>query len=217
MVIAAVVAASRTSLFHARHLEVSGTSSLSRADVLEIAGLDRRTNVAWLDEDAAERRLEANAWVADAEISVSIPFTVEISVTEREPVAVAWDGRRRVLLAGDGTSLGSPGPERGLPLIELPPSGVSEGTAASPQGAARALGAMAPDLRSRVARVRVLLDGTLEVWLRSGPRVSFGAPDAVGLKARAIARALAWAEREGEQITALSVVSPASLAATLAP
>jgi hypothetical protein len=47
--------------------------------------------------------------------------------------------------------------------------------------------------------------------------VSFGTATAVGSKARAIARALAWANIEGERILALSVVAPSAPAATLTP
>ena len=211
---------SRTSLLHVRTIEVGGQSALSRAEVVAIAGLDRRTNVLRFDDGVAERRLESNAWVADAEITVSLPSTIAIAVTERVPVAVASDGRGDLLVAEDGTTLGEPerpADGRGLPRIELAAIGVIEGSPQSPAGAALALGAMDPDLRANVVRVSVLLDGTLEVWLRSGPRVQFGAPSAVAPKARAIAQALAWAEIEGERILSLSVVSPSAPAATLAP
>jgi cell division protein FtsQ len=212
-----IVLASRTSVLHARRLEVSGASSLSRADVLELSGLGRRTNIVWLNDGAAEDRLRQDPWIADAEVSVAFPFTIRIEVTERHPVAVATDGLRTVLIAGDGTALSSTAPARGLPVIQLPAPGTGEGVASSPVGAARALGALSPDLRARVSRVSVRSDGTLEVWLRSGPRVSFGAPTQIGAKARTIAVALAWAATEGERIVALSVVSPLAPAATLAP
>ena len=222
IVLAAVggVAASKTSLLHARSIEVTGQSELSRAEVVAIAGLSRHTNVMWFDDGAAERRLEDTAWIADAEVTVSLPSTIRIAVAEREPIAFVTDGRSGVLVAGDGITLGSPGRPadvRGLPRIQLAATDVIEGSPQTPAGAALALGAMDADLRGRVLRISVLLDGTLEVWLRSGPRVRFGAPSGVAPKARAIAQALAWAEAEGEQILTLSVVSPSAPAATLAP
>jgi hypothetical protein len=76
---------------------------------------------------------------------------------------------------------------------------------------------MDPDLRASVVRVSVLLDGTLEVRLRSGPRIRFGSPSAFAPKARAISQALAWADAEGERLLSLSVVSAVAPAATLAP
>lgn len=218
VLIIGMIALSRTSLAHARRLEVAGASALSRSDVVGLSGLGRRTNVLWFDERAAEDRLRADPWVADADVSISWPFTIEISVIEREPVAVATDGLRTVLVAGDGTALsGAAYPVKQLPTIELAASGTSEGATQGPVGAARALGAMDPELRSRVKRMRVLFDGTLELWLRSGPHVRFGAPTDIGPKARAIAQALAWASSEGERILTLTVVSPGAPAATLAP
>jgi cell division protein FtsQ len=220
VVIAGGVAMSRTSLLRARAIEVTGHSVLSRAAVVAISGLDRHTNVLWFDEEVAERRLESNAWVADAVITVSLPSTIRIAVIERIPVAVASDWRGDMLVAGDGTSLGSPerpADARGLPLISLAPTRIFEGSSQSPEGAALALGSMDPGLRASVVRVSVLFDGTLEVWLRSGPRIHFGGPSGFAPKSRAISQALAWAEAEGEQLLSLSVVSPAAPAATLAP
>jgi cell division septal protein FtsQ len=219
--IVGAIVVSRTSLFNARSVEVSGASSLSRTQVLELAGVDRRTNVIWLDEGAAEHRLESSPWVGDAEVSVSLGLEIRISVSERTPMAVASDGHRSVLVAGDGTTLGpvtALATARALPLIELP-SVRFDGAAsiATPRGGALALQAMDAGLRATVERVRILADGTLEVWMRGGPRVSFGAATEVERKARAIGRALAWARAAGEEIVTLSVVAPTAPAATLAP
>lgn len=219
--LAALLTLSTTSAFHARRIDVTGSSALSRAQVTRLSGLGLRTNVLWLDEAAAERRLEANPWVADADVSVALPFTIEISLLERSPVAMATDGLSSVLVAADGTVLGTAsgraGARRSLPVIELVASGLREGTAASPVGAAMALGAMDAELRESVARVSVLLNGSLEVWMRSGLVVRYGAPTRLESKARAISRILAWAGAEGEEIIALSVVAPGAPAATLAP
>ncbi len=227
MIVASIVVAgvsvSRSAWFHVRRLEVSGARHLSRAEVLEIAGISRSSNALWLDEGRAERRLVTNAWVADAEVQVVLPVTVRIAVVERTPVAVASDGLREVLLSGDGSSLGlgvTAGPRsgtpRGLPLIELLAARSVEGAAPTPVGAAVALGAMSPELRDRVKTVSVQLDGTLVLSMRDGPRVWFGSPTQVVAKARAIERLLVWGEAAGERILRLSVVAPGSPAATLA-
>jgi hypothetical protein len=75
---------------------------------------------------------------------------------------------------------------------------------------------MAPSLRAEVARVRVLLDGTLELRLRGGPTVLFGTPDEARRKAGTIERMLAWARAKGTVIRTLIVISPSAPAATLA-
>jgi cell division protein FtsQ len=208
------LAASRSFAFDVRRVEVSGTDHLHRPQVVRIAGISDATNALWLDEGAVERRLEAEPWVEDADVRVTFALTVEIVVHERSPVAVAT-GPATTLMAADGTALGSGGTPRGLPVIELGAVGSVEGVRPSPVGAARALGAMTPELRAQVARVRVLLDGTLELRLRDGPTVRFGTPQDAHRKAIAIQRLLAWARVEGTSLRTLSVVSPLAPAATV--
>ncbi len=209
-----VFTVSRSSAFDVRRFEVSGGNHLHRARLLAIAGITMSTNVLWLNEGAAEHRLEAEPWIADADVRATFPLTIQVSVTERSPVAVAR-GDVVSLMAADGTSLGSGHAPRGLPVIELGATSSVEGVRPSPVGAARALGAMTPALRAQVARVRVLLDGTLELRLRDGPTVRFGTPDDARLKARAIERMLSWARTQGTEILNLSVVSASAPAATL--
>jgi cell division protein FtsQ len=209
------VAASRSSVFDVRRIEVSGADHLHRPQIVRIAGVSNATNALWLDEGVVERRLEAEPWIADADVRVTLPLTVEIAVHERSPVAVA-QGAVTSLMAADGTALGSGRIPRGLPVIELGAAGPVEGIRPSPVGAARALGAMAPALRAQVARVRVLLDGSLELRLRGGPTVRFGTPEDAQRKAVTIQRMLAWAGSEGTPLRTLSVVSALAPAATLA-
>ena len=204
---------SRTSFFDARRIEVSGSNHLRRAEVVEIAGVSEATNALWLDEGAAERRLEAEPWIADAEVSISFPLSIQIAVTERTPVAVL-DGIGG-LVAGDGTSLGTWDWAGRLPRIDLGSVTAADGVPRSPVGAARAIGAMSPNLRSNVTRVRVMLDGTLDVHLRGGAIVRFGSPDDANRKVKAIRRVMAWARAEGTPIRTLSVVAPDAPAATL--
>jgi cell division protein FtsQ len=214
MLVGGGVAASRSSAFHARRVEVSGANHLPRGHLIEVTGISRSTNALWLDEAEAERRLEAEPWIASADVRVAFPLTIEIAVTERSPVAVAR-GDVVSLIAADGTALGAGKVPRGLPVIELGALRPVDGVRSSPVGAARALGAMTPSLRAEVARVRVLLDGTLEFRLRGGPAVRFGTPDDVRRKARTIERMLAWAQAKGIVIRTLNVLSAFAPAATL--
>lgn len=206
--------ASRTSLLDARRIEVSGGDHVHRAELVAIAGVSKDTNVLWFDEGAAERRLEAQPWIADADVSASLPLTIEIAVTERTPVAVMGGGTGS-LIAGDGTALGGTTRDGTLPTIELGTVTTAEGQPPSPVGAARALGTMPTALRSKVTRVRVMLDGTLELRLKGGTTVRFGTPDDAARKVQTIRRVLAWAEQEGSAVRTLSVVAPTAPAATL--
>jgi cell division protein FtsQ len=207
------VTASRSSAFDVRGIEVSGIDHLHRPQVVRIAGITDATNALWLDEGEAERRLEAERWIADADVRVTFPLNVEIAVRERTPVALA-QGAVTSLMAADGTALGSGNVPRGLPVIELGGAGPAEGVRPSPVGAARVLGAMTPALRVQVARVRVLLDGTLELRLRDGPTISFGTPDDARRKTVTIRRMLVWARTQGTPLQTLSVVAALAPAAT---
>lgn len=208
--------ASRSSVFRARSVEVTGAHHVGTERILGIADVSTRTNALWLDEGAVERRLQAMPWVAHAEVGVAFPLTVEIRIVEREPVAVARDGSGLVLMARDGTALERVARRGDLPMIEVGVGGRVDGIRSDPVGAARALGAMPDELRERVGRVRVLLGGSLELWLRDGPRVLFGAPTDAHRKARAIVRVLAWAEGEGASIRLVSVAEPSRPAVRLA-
>jgi len=227
ILVAAIVAVgfgvSRSSWFHVRRIQIAGADHLTRADVLRIAGISSSSNALWLDEVLAEERLEANPWVARADVQRVFPVTVRITVSERTAVAVASDGVHTVLLAGDGTPLGTGATmlasrrlSKGLPDIELLPAGTVEGSAPSPVGAARALGAMAPALRDLVKDVSVLSNGSLVLSFRGGETVLFGGPEQLFAKARAIERMFAWASWAGERIVRLSVVAPTAPSALFA-
>jgi cell division protein FtsQ len=224
------VVLSRSSFAHARGVEVSGIDRLSRSDVVGLAEVSKATNVVWLDEGGIERRLEADPWVADAEIGVALPATIRIEIVERVPVAVVSDGLERTLVAADGTPLGPASRAQDLPRIDLPmtslvdgrawPSALTEiphGARPSARGAAAALGAMSQGLRADVVSVRVLLDGSMTLRLASGLHVRYGEPAAPSAKAQTLERILAWGRATGARIASVNVVSPRTPAVRLEP
>jgi len=205
----------RSSLFDARSVVVSGAAHLRRAAVIDAAGIGRGTNVPTLDVSAVEARLLEEPWIASADVSVSWPWTVRIAIRERAPVAVAIDAGRRVLVAEDGTILGS-GTMRGVPTIQLPTTAASEGARPSAAGAAAAIGAMDDELRARVSRVVVASDGTLELRLTGGVVVEYGSPTLERRKALALERILGWSATEGERIGRVALAAPDVPAVTFA-
>jgi cell division protein FtsQ len=220
---------SRSSIVHARSIEVSGNARLSRGDVVARAGVSRATNVVWLDESSVERHLEADPWIAEADVRVTFPATIRIDLVERVPVAIASDGIARTLVAADGTPLGPPARTRGLPRIELPVTSVVDarpplggaapvlaGPRPSPSGAATAIGAMRPQVRASIVSVGVGADGTLDLRLEGGVTVRFGSAADPAAKARTLARILAWAEASGAEIAHVDVAAPLAPAVRLA-
>ena len=206
---------SRSGVFHVRNVDVEGSDHLTAPQVIKRAGLTEQTNVVWLDEGAVEDRLEQDPWVARASVIVDLPWSVRVRVVEREPIAVMEAPSGPALVAGDGTVLG-PARRRGRsPLITTPPPWLRVGTVSSVAGAARALASMEADLRTRVSRVEITLEGTLESALRGGVRIAYGLTGGYAAKAEAIAEVLRWAERSGERLRRIDVSAPSAPAVTL--
>lgn len=212
--VAGAIAVSRSSVFHARAIEVSGASHLSSAAVVGRAGVSITSNVPWLDEAEVERRLVSHRWVASADVEAALPWTIRIRVVERTPVAVALQGPLKVLVSGDGVVLGITDRSPGLPVIELPTLGPLEGARPPVRGATAVLEAMEPGMRAGVRRVVVQADGSVELWLSGRSRVRFGAPVGLARKLHALAQTMRWAEAQGEAIGAVSVVAPDAPAVT---
>jgi cell division protein FtsQ len=174
-------------VFHARTIEVSGTSHLGRTEILRLAGLAPGTNVLWLDAGAAARRLETSRWIESASVSRSLPSTVRITVTERTPAAEVKVGSRWALVAADGTVLDRVSGDPGLPLLDT-----AMGNRRHLGPSASVIGAMTPWVRSRVRSVAAEGDGSLVVELSSGVRVLFGDPSDISVKDQALAGILRW-------------------------
>jgi cell division protein FtsQ len=149
-----------------RRIIVSGQSRLSRAEVLALVnGLEGR-NMLILDLDEWRRRLRASPWVADAALRRVLPGTVDIVVSERQPLGIARLGERLYLLDRRGTVIDEFGPAHAtldLPLVDglalpgpAPPDRpvVDEARAAL---AVRLLTSLEtdPDLAGRVSEIHV--------------------------------------------------------------
>jgi cell division protein FtsQ len=212
---AGLVALTRTGAFAVRTIEVRGADHLTRAVVVGLSGITEETNALWLDEGVVESRLEEDAWIADARVSVTLPWTVNVWILERTPVAVVDGGTTRYLLAGDGSVLGSAGRERGLTTIQVPPAWIRVQVGSSVAGAARALDALDERIRGEVRRVVITPQSSLEIVLRDGLRISYGQARSFEDKAAAIAQVLLWAERSGESLRAIDVSAPGAPAAEL--
>jgi cell division septal protein FtsQ len=214
---AVAFASTFTPIFAADTVRVEGAAHLSAAQVRRIAKVQPGVNVFRLDVGQAERRLERNAWVADAAITTTLPSGVTIVVRERVPAAVAVTDASgaRSIVAADGTVL-APAPEGvGLPLVEA-----ADGIGV-PSEAQRVLGgsiaaSLPPVIVSRVESVRVGTDGTAEVILMGGVPVSYGDASALAQKGQALRALLRWAERTGVHLGSADVRTPGAPTAVLA-
>lgn len=81
-----------SSLFGARHVEVTGSPHVARSEVVAVAGLAGAPPLVDLSPAAIARRLERLPWVETASVSLSWPTTVRIAVVARTPVAALRAG-----------------------------------------------------------------------------------------------------------------------------
>jgi cell division protein FtsQ len=198
------VAISRSWLFDIRTVDVTGASHLTTATVEELAAIADGTSVWWLDEAAAEGRLERHPWIADAVVSASFPRSVSIRIQEREPVAVLASPTRPSLLADDGTVLGAASAED-ADLPDIVAVGSTEDAVAS---AAEVVASMPRRLAARLDRVEILPVGGLELVLDGDVLVRYGHATGEDAKASAILRLLAWSGAQGRAVATLNVMAP---------
>jgi cell division protein FtsQ len=165
----------RSPLLDVDTVKVRGAAKTAADDIVGAAGLDERRQMTDLSPGRIARRIEALPWVARATVERRWPGVVEITVTEREPVAlvVAPTGEHFAFADATGRILGHAGrPGGDLPLIrgasEVPAPGYDvEGLA---PGLA-VLGLL--DGRPEVAEVHVAGDA-VDLVLPSGAVVVLG-------------------------------------------
>jgi cell division septal protein FtsQ len=211
ILVGAFALASYTSLFATRDIRIEGAATLTREDVLRLAGIGPGTNVFHLDADAVARALVADPWIATASVERHLPGTIVIRLQEREPIARSTVGLATVVLAGDGVAL--PGASAdGLPEIR---ASVGEPSDDARAGAARALAALERILRARVAAVVVEPSGELVMDLAGDLTVHYGSPGDDAAKATALHAVLAWAAAQDEPLREVDVTVPEAPSATL--
>jgi cell division protein FtsQ len=100
---------------------VNGNHRLPTEDVLAVLGGLRGENIVWSDLDAWRDRLVASPWVRDATFRRSLPSTVEVVVSEREPIGIGRVKGQLFLVDERGTVIDAYGPQYAdldLPIID---------------------------------------------------------------------------------------------------
>ncbi len=205
----AAYASTYTPLFAARDIRVEGTDHLSADRVRAIAKIQPGVNVFRLDTAKATRRLERNAWVADAEVTKKLPSGVLIVVRERTAAAVVVTDAAGTLalMARDGTILAVAGGPVGLPLVRLAEAATPPSETQRTLGATVA-GSIPPSLASAVEAVEVASDGSVRLALRGGVLASYGDATALQAKGQALRAVLLWAERSQVRLATVDVRTP---------
>ena len=98
---------------------VQGQRHLGAADVRARVRMLEGANIVRADLVAARRRLLGSPWIADATLRRQLPGTIEITIEERQPVALARFARGGLqLIAEDGMVLGSAQGAFDLPIAD---------------------------------------------------------------------------------------------------
>lgn len=156
-------------LLEVDRIVVHGNERLSRGEVLAVLSGLRGESLLWTDLDAWRRRLLASPWVRDAALRRSLPSTVDVVVSERQPIGIARiNGGDMYLVDERGVIIDQYGPQYAdfdLPIIdglEATAGRAASGTSGSASGV--------PD--SLTDERRAELAARLMASLRTRPQVA---------------------------------------------
>ncbi len=163
-------------VFDVADVEIGGASPETLPAVRAAARVDPGTSLLWLDTSALDARVQTIPRVATVDVRRSLPHTVTVTVTEREPVAAVPMASGVALVDGTGFAYRTmPAPPPGIPRLLL-----GMGLAASPSdpttvAAVRVLGALPADLRGRVLELRAASPYDVSFTLDGNRTVRWGA------------------------------------------
>jgi cell division septal protein FtsQ len=159
---------------------VKGNVRMSRGQVLAIVGGLRGESLIAADLEHWRQELLKSSWVRDVALRRSLPSTVEVVVTERQPVGVARVNGDMYLVDERGTMIDEYGPQYAdfdLPVIDgLTLSGTPESAPidqARADLAARVIGALRsrPEIARQLSQVDVRDPHNATVLLANDPAV----------------------------------------------
>jgi len=130
-------------------VEIAGTQTVSRRQVMEVFGADLGRNIFFVPLDERRRRLEAIPWVESATVIRLLPDRLRVDLIERTPVAFVRMGSRISLIDRNGVVMELPRSRKySFPVIK----GMSESEPLSTRAARMLIyGALLRDLDSEGA------------------------------------------------------------------
>lgn len=188
---------------------VTGMTHLQAGDVRAAAAVELGTALVDVDPQAIGERVRGLGRVGAVDVSRVWPGTVEIAITERQPVAVT--SLNGSVGAGGGRWVVLDGAGRALEVADSAPPGLIrvEGAGTGPvevgervaglEGAMSVVRALPPALLPQVATV-IAAGDDVDLGLASGGVVYLGPPERVGEKLRALATVLARVDTTGMRV-----------------
>jgi cell division protein FtsQ len=150
-----------------------GNRRLSEADLDALKGSVRGQSLLLVDLQQFKASVLASPWVASVTVRRMLPSTLDVSIVEREPMAIARLGHQLYLVDGDGVIMAQYGPQHAefdLPIVDGMGGAGAKAASIDPVRArlvSRFLTSLAarPELRKSVSQVDVSRDGNVAVLL----------------------------------------------------
>ncbi len=150
-------------VFAVSHVSIVGNHRLSTGEVLALLDGLAGQNILLVRLEQLRARVCGCPWVRDAVVRRVLPSTIEITVTERQPIAIGRIGEDLFLVDERGTVIDEYGPryaDLDLPILDGLAAGAGEDPAVNErraQLATRLLGAVRsrPDLAKRISQLDV--------------------------------------------------------------
>jgi len=160
---------------------VHGNQRLSKGEVLAMLNGLRGESLFWADLDAWRARLMSSPWVRDAALRRSLPSTVDVMISERQPVGLSRLHGELYLVDERGVVIDQYGPQYAdldLPIIDglaITPGNGSTTDGARADLAARVIGAVRsrPELARRLSQIDVTDLHNASVILSGDPAVLY--------------------------------------------
>lgn len=165
--------------FDVKTVTVRGNHHAKTADLLERCGSVVSRNIFQVDLERLREDLRRHPWVLDVTTRRSLPSTLEVVVSEREPAAIASFEGTAYLVDGTGRNLAEYGPEEAgydFPVLTgiegLPrPEAVKRIRAGA--AAVTALRAARPELARRISEVGLASADRLELHASDGSPILY--------------------------------------------
>ena len=91
--------------FRITAVTINGRKQLTQDEVLAIGGVNGRSSLLFLDAAVVRDKLNANPWIAEANVLKLYPGQLQIDITERSAFALWQQDRRLAVIAEDGAVL----------------------------------------------------------------------------------------------------------------
>jgi cell division protein FtsQ len=102
-------------------IDIAGTQRLSTGEVLAVLNGLNGESILWTDLDVWRNRLLASPWVRDAALRRSLPSTVEVVISERQPIGIGRINGEMYLVDSRGIVIDEYGPQYAdldLPIVD---------------------------------------------------------------------------------------------------